>query len=53
MGALPQPALWLDLVMRSRRSRTLEYGEQRLLSDGAVRARTSESLTEQLTRAAH
>lgn len=47
------PELWLDLATWGRRTKNLEYGEQRLLSDVAVRVRTSASLTERLAREAH
>lgn len=48
-----EPEVWLNLATWGRRSKNLEYGEQRLLNDVAVRVRTSASLTERLTREAH
>jgi len=48
-----EPEVWLNLAAWGRRSRNLEYGEQRLLNDVAVRVRTSASLTERISREAH
>lgn len=48
-----EPETWMNVATWGRRSKNLEYGEQRLLNDVAVRVRTSASLTERITREAH